>query len=213
MQVKPGHLLKDFPNTNLQIYFKKTMTPDEFLKQLQSNSADIKKAINRTIPVKMCNTAMEYFRESFIKSGWEGNAWKKTRRQESGDESAAANYKPLTSSRNHLMSNFTKEIAPGKSIVRNKTEYAEINNNGGTINTHPNITTQMRKMAWARFFKAKESGNEAEAGKWKGLALTKKTQLNIKAVIPQRQFMGESETLRTECRNIITKELTKIIKK
>lgn len=189
------------------------MTPEEFIKALQTNAEEIKHAINRIIPIKAGNYVMEHFRESFQKSAWEGDPWKITKRQQSGDNSAAANYKPLTSSRNHLMNNFTKETSPAKAIVRNETEYAEINNNGGTINTHPNVTPQMRKMAWARFFKAKAAGNAEEAGKWKGLALTKKTSLNIHAEIPKRQFMGDSEEINNEVIKIIEKTITGIIKK
>jgi len=61
----------------------------------------------------------------------------------------------------------------GKQSVK----YALIQDQGGT--THPRVTKQMRKWAWAMYARWKE-----ERYKW--IALTKKTQLNI--VIPASQW-------------------------
>ena len=55
--------------------------------------------------------------------------------------------------------------------------YAAIHNFGGTV--RPKVTPKMRKFAWAKWY-------ETEDDKWKGLALTVKTKLEIK--LPKRQY-------------------------
>jgi len=71
------------------------------------------------------------------------------------------------------------EVTAGEGVP-----YAAIQNNGGTITVK--MTDKMRKYFWYMY---KQTGK----GMWKGLALTKKETLTIK--IPQRQFIGNSDTL------------------
>lgn len=80
--------------------------------------------------------------------------------------------------------------------------YAAIHNTGGTI--HINITDKMRKYFWYMFQKTDED-------KWKWMALTKKTSLTVR--IPQRQFMGDSETLRKELEQMFNQGMSQKIAK
>jgi phage gpG-like protein len=75
-----------------------------------------------------------------------------------------------------LISSSTKRV-----VVGSDSKYAKIHNEGGVINIP--VTAKMRKFFW---YKYKETGD----GKYKGMALTKKTHFT--ATIPKRQFIGES---------------------
>lgn len=77
--------------------------------------------------------------------------------------------------------------------------YARIHNEGGI--THPKVTPQMRKFAWAMYYKAPK----AEKNKWKGLALTKKKTLTIR--IPQRKYMGNSRAFNRTINKYLSKQL------
>lgn len=77
---------------------------------------------------------------------------------------------------------------------------AVIHNEGGTV--RPRVTPQMRKWAWAMHKKTGES-------KFKGLALTSKTQLTIR--IPQRQYVGQHPMLDAAIERTITKFLNSIL--
>lgn len=96
-------------------------------------------------------------------------------------------------------------------------DYAEIHNKGGTV--HPRVTDKMRKYAWARYYEISGKGVRTgkkgnvyqsmsvgkEANKWKGLALTRKTKLDI--TIPKRQFMGKSTVLNKRLEEWFTRKL------
>lgn len=79
--------------------------------------------------------------------------------------------------------------------------HAEIHNNGGTIRIP--ITKKSRKYFWYMF---KKTG----ADMWKGLALTKKTELTVH--IPQRQFIGESAVLMQQLDDWVVREINKRFK-
>ena len=80
----------------------------------------------------------------------------------------------------------------------------------------------MRRFAWAMYHKVtgreknkrktKKAGTKenAAAGFWKALALTKKQKLSIK--IPKRRFLGESAELTRKINEKTEQEITKILK-
>ena len=177
---------------------------------------EVAHALSDELPRKAAIISKNHFRQNFRESGFVDGGlrpWKRTRRQEAGDDRG-----PLTSRRNHLMNSIDAVPAPGQVIVTNPVPYAAIHNEGGTVNTHPTVTPKMRKMAWAKVYslagvrsKGKLPKNLPEvAEKWRALALTKKTKLNITARIPKRQFIGSSAELREKINNIITDKLTQI---
>ena len=177
---------------------------------------EVARALSDELPRKAAIISKNHFRQNFRESGFVDGGlrpWKRTRRQGAGDDRG-----PLTSRRNHLMNSIDAVPAPGQVIVTNPVPYAAIHNEGGTVNTHPTVTPKMRKMAWAKVYslagvrgKGKLPKNLPEvAEKWRALALTKKTKLNITARIPKRQFIGSSAELREKINNIITDKLTQI---
>lgn len=181
---------------------------------------EVIKVVNDQLPRKVGVMAVNHFKENFRRSGFVNSGlrpWPKTKRQMSNLPGADSRYGPLTSSRNHLMSSIESHPGVGEVSIVNPVPYASIHNEGGNITTHPTVTPQMRKFAWAMAYSL--AGNKpltkdipAEAQKWKGLALTKKKNITINAHIPQRQFMGDSAELNRKIEDTIQKELSKIIK-
>ena len=181
---------------------------------------DVKKLVLDQLPRKVGVIATNHFKDNFRKSGFVNGGvrpWQKTKRQMSNLAGANSRWGPLTSSRNHLMSSIESHPGVGEVSIVNPVPYASIHNEGGNITTHPTVTPQMRKFAWAMAYSL--AGNKplakdipAEAQKWKGLALTKKKNITIHANIPKRQFMGDSLELNKKIETTIEKELSKLIK-
>ncbi len=107
--------------------------------------------------------------------------------------------------RTHLRKSIRAHISGNKIIFHSNTPYAALHNWGGEVHTKPTVTPKMRRWAWAKY---KETGK----GKYKGIALTKKTHLNIKYTMPQRQFIGHHPMLNPKIDRIINKTLKEIFK-
>lgn len=183
----------------------------------------IEAEVRDRLPRKVGTEAVKFVNQNFRDSGFHDGGlheWPRTRRQ--GDpRDKNSKYKALMSRRMHLARSTEFHAGVGEVTISNPLPYASIHNEGGTITTHPTITPKMRKMAWARVYaivgvkKGKKEGRlpgqiPAEALKWKALALTKKTKLNIKVTIPKRQFMGESEDLSAKIRELVQKSVANV---
>lgn len=182
----------------------------------------VNKAVNDILPRKVGVIAVKHFNQNFRQGGFTNGGvhpWKVTRRQLEG-KGADARRRPLISAAPHLSRSNQAIPGRGEVTITNPVPYASIHNDGGTINTHPKVTPKMRKMAWAKVYAIAGTDNNGKlpkdlpeaARKWKALALTKKSQLNIVADIPQRQFIGESAELKAKINDTILKELEKIKK-
>jgi phage gpG-like protein len=206
------------------------MNLQDFSRLLAQKRKELDRLMRRTLPVKVGAMAKAHYqdnirvRQGFLNGGVQ--PWPKTRRQLSGGQGAAANYGPLLSGRKHLYSSIQYTPSDYRVVVANDLKYAPVHNWGGT--TSPTVTAKMRKFAWAMYYQTagkKKTGKkirekaqaenarlDTEANKWKALALTRKSKLNIR--IPQRQFLGESkkldeqvrQTMDSEVRNILNKE-------
>lgn len=190
----------------------------DYVELIKSQRKEIDQLMRRQLPVKIGRMAKDHFQENFRKGGFVNNGlqqWPKTKRQLSGTSSAAAQYGPLLSGRNHLFSSMKYTPFDYRVKVANEVPYAAIHNEGGTVN--PTVTPEMRRFAWAMFYKSsgKKKGKRGsmlsnpDAERWKALALTKKSKLTVK--IPKRQFLGESAELRKSINDKIEKELSKIL--
>lgn len=184
--------------------------------------------VQRRLPVAVGRLAKSHFQENFVKGGFVNNGinpWKPAQRLSSGGTDADSQYPTLLSSRKHLYSSIGYTPGMAKVTIFNDVIYAQIHNEGGTIPVK--VTPKMRRFAWAKYYqlageskspgKGKKRGKQGksesnipeEALKWKGLALTKKTELSIN--IPKRQFMGDSAELDVKIQNYIEKEILKIL--
>ena len=183
-----------------------------FAELLKSKSREINQLMRRSLPVKVGRIAKDHYQDNFRRGGFVNQGlqlWPKARRQLSGTSSAAAQYGPLLSGRNHLFSSI--KYVPGKYrvTVSNTLPYAPIHNEGGTVS--PTVTPRMRRFAWAMHYqlltsKKGKSASTANADSfWRNLALTRKQKLTVK--IPQRQFIGESAELTTAINAKIEQEI------
>ena len=88
--------------------------------------------------------SVKLFKESFVKEGFTDTSfipWKKTTNPMAGKRTM---YKSGT-----LMQSIRKtEGTIRRIVVESKTDYSEIQNNGGTIT----VTPQMKKFFWAKFY-------------------------------------------------------------
>lgn len=195
------------------------MDAKEIERRIVRAKADIEREVADRLPRKVGITAVNHFRQNFRDAGWRDGGlhpWKKTKRQEQGG--ADAKYSPLTSRRDHLMRSIQYEAGRGEVVISDPVPYAAIHNSGGDISTHPTVTRRMRRFAWAMAYSLAGVRGKGklpeqlppEAAKWRALALTKKTRLNISARIPKRQFIGDSHELRQKIGRIIKESLDKI---
>lgn len=199
----------------------------EFSALIKAKQKELDALMRRKLPVKVGRMAKDHYQENFRKGGFVNGGlkrWPQTRRQQSGGTSAAANYGPLLSRRNHLFSSVKYTPADYRVRVANDVEYASLHNDGGE--TNPTVTPKMRKFAWAMYYKAAGIRKKAAKGKrkgktgqkelspeaamWKGLALTRKKKLKVR--VPKRQFIGESVELNEQIRQTIETEIRNILK-
>ena len=191
----------------------------ELERKVERLKQEIEREVYDRLPRKVGIVAVNHFKQNFREGGFvDGGVkqWKRTRRQDGGGTDAK--YSPLTSRRDHLMRSIQSEPGRGEVTITNPVEYAAIHNEGGTVETSPTVTPKMRKMAWRKCYAlagVKGKGKlpkklPEEAEKWRALALTKKSELHIKANIPQRQFIGESKELSEKINTIITDAINKI---
>lgn len=199
------------------------MDAKDYIKLIEQHKKELGELMRRKLPVIVGRMAKDHYQDNFRKGGFVNNGLKKwpvTKRQYSGSSSASAAYGPLLSGRNHLFGSIKYVPADYRVKVANEVPYAAIHNEGGTVN--PTVTPKMRRFAWAMYHKVtgreknkrktKKAGTKenAAAGFWKALALTKKQKLSIK--IPKRIFLGESAELTRKINEKTEQEITKILK-
>jgi len=196
------------------------MTLKDFRDLLLQHSKEIDDLTRRRMPVIAGQLAVSHFKDNFRKSGFVNNgmqSWEKAKRLGTG-KSAASNYKTLTSGRNHLMGSVSYIPTDSAVLIKNDVPYAAIHNEGGQVNTQPTITPKMRKFAWAKYYESLNGQKQGkgitipqDAARWRALALTKKTKLNIRFMMPKRQFIGESKELNDKINAKWESEISKIL--
>lgn len=199
------------------------MDAKDYIKLIEQHKKELGELMRRKLPVIVGRMAKDHYQDNFRKGGFVNNGlhkWPVTKRQHSGSSSASATYGPLLSGRNHLFGSIKYVPADYRVKVADEVPYAAIHNEGGTVN--PTVTPKMRRFAWAMYHKVtgreknkrktKKAGTKenAAAGFWKALALTKKQKLSIK--IPKRRFLGESAELTRKINGKTEQEITKILK-
>lgn len=203
----------------------------EFSNQIKAKRKDLDNLMKSKMPVLAGRMAKDHYQDNFRQGGFINNGlrpWKKAERLSLGGKDAASQYGTLLSSRDHLFSSI--KYVPGEYRVKvsNELVYAPLHNWGGTLT--PTITPKMRRFAWAKYYEAagktqkaakgkrkgkkkdssgKDKVENAEASRWKGLALTKKKNLHIR--IPKRQFIGESKELSNKITERTENEIRNIL--
>lgn len=149
--------------------------------------------IARTIAV----TALNFFEESFDNQGFTDRVlspWEKRA------EPSPRNTRKLLVDSGALSRSLTirKQTWPEVIVASEGVDYARIHNEGGTLKIL--ITESMRRYFWAMYY---ETGHNA----YKYMAITKETYFRIE--IPQRKFMGHSETLNNRIHKEVREEIRK----
>lgn len=185
------------------------MTPEEFKERLISHKNEIRELIRNKAPRIVGVKALNFYKENYRKGGYLDrgfHSWKITARQRLGGKYAASKYGPLLSARNRMFSEIKYSVGDASVHIYNYTPYASVHNDGGVVT--PTVTRQMRKYFWAMYYKnGGKKSVEAERYKW--LALTKKSKLEIK--IPQRKFIYDSYEVRVMVHSILKDEVKKIL--
>lgn len=195
------------------------MNAKDIEKRVLACKKAIEDEVKRVLPRKVGIIATNHFKQNFRDGGFRDGGlhrWKRTHRQ-NDPNNPDSEYGALLSRRNHLMSSTTFVAGYGEVTITNSVPYAALHNEGGTLTMQPTITPAMRKFAWAKTYSlAGVCGGSLpkelppEAARWRALALTKKTQLNITAHVPKRQFIGESAELNKKIEKEINNSLDKI---
>lgn len=145
---------------------------------------------------RVATNTVNYSKQAFRKQAWDGKKWPQRKPDATRNKGRAL---LIDSGR---MRNATRfKASSNTAVIYNTTPYAPAHNKGMTL--HPRVTAKMKGFAWAMY---KKTGQ----GKWKGLALTNKSQLTVK--IPQRKFVGDSRQLRRQNGRIIEQEINEIIR-
>ncbi len=165
--------------------FIRTFTPSN-IKRLQYMQQDIKVLLEDEFD-------NNFEKESFFTTPWEPSQ----RAKNTGGKTLQ--------DRTHLRKSIHAYINGSKIVFESNKNYAAIHNFGGTIHSKPRVTPKMRRWAWAKY-------KETKQDKYKGLALTKKTRLSIKATMPPRQFIGWHPSLKPKIDRVITKAINDIFK-
>lgn len=169
---------------------------------------EVKEAVNglmdiqkRVLPVKFGRSAINLFKDNFIKGGYQDNGlkkWKLSKRQYGSGTSAQ--YGTLLSSRQHLFSNFSLKTEESRVTIQNKTPYAEVHNEGYTGVQY--VKPHKRNRSLASNIKTRKI---VHVGGQNVRAFSRKIR------IPKRQFMGDSADLRKLINDIAYNELKKFI--
>lgn len=134
---------------------------------------------------------MDFIHQNFYDEGWHGTtfeAWPAKKQSSTYNLLRVTNY--LFNSINVASSTVDKVIFEADA------PYAEIHNNGGTLNIP--VTKRSRKYFWAMF-------HATGKAKWKWMALTKKERFTIK--MDKRQFMGDSPSFDKQWNDHVKNEI------
>jgi len=150
--------------------------------------------------------ALTFFKSSFVNQGFTDTSLKKWDGRKGGPKNKG---RAILVDRAILKRSIRiKEVTGSNATigVDGAIKYAQIHNEGGTIN----ITPKMRRFFWAMYYKfgGKLKKPPEAALYWRNLALTSKTEITI----PKRQFIGDSRTLDKQAFEFLTQELNKFFK-
>ena len=147
------------------------------------------KDVQTLAEVEMINFVMSNFeKQGFTDSGFTPWAFRKDNK----DPGRAILIKDST-----LMDSIeVTESSPDKVVVSASAEHAHIHNEGGRVNIP--ITKKMRQFFWFRFWTTQDP-------KFRAMALTKKKAFSF--TMPQRQFMGNSESFNRHIETLFFKTI------
>jgi phage gpG-like protein len=154
----------------------------------------------KTLPIKVGEDAVRFFRRSFRNEGFTDRTLKKWKDRKYPARGGAKTILKVSGALMRSIKRLSTSFGSIKIGTRGVT-YAQIHNEGGT--TNPTVTPRMR--GWARH-KFKKTGNPV----YNAIANTKKKTLTVN--IPQRQYIGRSYKLEKLLMQRIEKEISNFAK-
>ena len=138
----------------------------------------------QTYPKWAGNEAKNHFADSFRKEAWDGEAWKPRAKADTNPKRRNLLVKTGRLKRSIRI----ERTGPGFVQVSTDVPYAEIHNEGGTINATVNVRAHRRKIVSRNVGK----GRKKTAS---GVAFVKAHSRVVNISMPRRQFMGNSQQL------------------
>lgn len=105
------------------------MKPAELTLHFENLSAKMRQTLERVLPIKIGNAAVEKFKENFDKGGFFGSPWQRTKRQDNAKGAASA-YGPLLSKRTNLLRSIHYMPGVGSVTITSDTPYSRVHNEG-----------------------------------------------------------------------------------
>lgn len=170
---------------------------DDMIAKLQAAKRYLQRDVYDVIGVE----AVNHFKNNFQEEGFVDNSTNKWASRKS-KRAGSTNGQKIMSKSQELADSITYEKKIPEVVIRTDKLYAEIHNEGGEIT----VTDKMRKFFWAKHKEYKDAGQVDLADQYKAFALAKKI------VIPQRQFIGPSQTLNNNIVAKIKRDLERITK-
>lgn len=136
---------------------------------------------------------LRFFQDSFRKQGWTDTNFTPWQGRTDDQRPGGAILAQTGALRDSIQ---ILERSAQRIVFGSHSPYAEIHNEGGTISIK--ITAKSRKFFW---FMYKATNNDH----WKWMALSKKDRFAVK--MPQRKFMGESQTLNNKLDQWLVKRI------
>ncbi|WP_338813639.1 phage virion morphogenesis protein [Bernardetia sp. Wsw4-3y2] len=175
---------------------------------IAKKQAELKKYLVKDFPRLVANDALQTFDDSWDKQGFtdEKGTFKSWEERKKNDGSKSdSNRGTLIGKGSGILrrSLEAKSITTNKVVIGTPVKYAQAHNEGAEIEQTISITPKMRKFAWAKFYETKKPS-------WRGLALTKKKEINRTLTIPKRQFMGNSKPLTDKIRKRLDTKMNKL---
>lgn len=166
------------------------MTPDQFAKELANKVDEVKKAIEKDIPLIVESVALRYVDDNFRNQGYEGDRWK--------DSNGTILVKSGT-----LRRGFEGEATANQVKITNDVPYAAAHNEG--FNGEVSVPEHQRAVF------VKKGAKKTKTGKVKVKAYKKKLKL------PQRQMApitsNDSPTLSKNINEAISNKINSILTK
>ncbi len=189
------------------------MTPAQFQKLFESKLKELNRYAKEDLPRHVGKIAVDHYHDNFLQGGYVDEKltpWVPSKRIGRAG-GAAGGYGTLLSARKELYNSIRYTAAQGHVVVSSAKPYSRIHNEGGIINQQITITPKMRRFAWAKYYEENPKGEGEAGGKWKGLALTKKTVLTRTINMPKRQYMGKGAALNVLIEERLQKDVKRIL--
>lgn len=158
----------------------------DFNKKLEAFFSKVDNRVKHHVPNIIGETAVEYFKNSFITKSWDGVPWQPYQNKAREPKRGSLMMRSLA-----LMNTVRAEYSPGRVKViagNSRVRYAQIHNEGGRVSGTRRVNPYV---------------NRNFMGKGKVVRIRQHTR-TVNYLMPKRQFMGKSPILLAQIKNRFT---------